>query len=122
MELEQKHREDILMASKDTNNCQTRRPPAITLEDREDELINLALDQAEERIRSGKASDSLLIQFIRHSSAKAQLEKQKLEADVELAKAKAESIRQSERAEETYLKAIEALKRYSGQGEDEDYD
>ena len=45
-----------------------------------------------------------------------------LEADVELAKAKAESIRQSERAEETYLKAIEALKRYSGQGEDEDYD
>ena len=109
------------MATKDKSNCQSRRPPAITLEEREDELVNLALDQAEERIRSGKASDSLLIQFIRHSSAKAQLEKQKLEADVELAKAKAESIRQSERVEELYTAAIDAMKRYSGQSEDDDY-
>lgn len=110
------------MAKDRTTTGRTKRPPAITIEDREDELINLALDQAEERIRSGKASDSLLIQFIRHSSTKAQLEKEKLEADVELAKAKAEAIRQEERIEETYLKAIEALKRYSGQGEDTDYD
>lgn len=110
------------MAKDRATTSQTKRPPAITLEDREDELINLSLAEAERRIREGKASDSLLIQFIRHSSTKAQLEKQKLEADVELAKAKAESIRQAERIEETYLKAIEALKRYSGQGEDEDYD
>lgn len=108
--------------ARENSRGQTRRPPAITLEDREDELINLALGQAEERIRSGKASDSLLIQFIRQSSIKAQLEKQKLEADVELAKAKAESIRQSERVEELYIEAIEAMKRYSGQSEDDDYD
>lgn len=107
--------------ARDSSHRQTRRPPAITLEDREDELINLALEQAEERIRSGKASDSLLIQFIRQSSIKAQLEKEKLEADVELAKAKAESIRQSDRIEELYIEAIEAMKKYSGQSED-DYD
>ena len=108
--------------ARSNKDCQTRRSPAITLEDREDELINLALEQAEDRIRSGKASDSLLIQFIRQSTVKAQLEKQKLEADVELAKAKAESIRQSERVEELYLAAIESMKRYSGNGEDDEYD
>lgn len=110
------------MAKDRTSTSRTKRPPAITLEDREGELINLALEAAEDRIRSGKASDSLLIQFIRHSSTKAQLEKEKLEADVELAKAKAEAIRQEERIEELYMSAIDAMKRYSGQSEEDDYD
>ena len=54
-----------------------------------------------------------------------QLEKDKLEADVLLAKAKADSIAQAQRQEELYAEAIDAMKRYTGQidnyGDEYDY-
>lgn len=105
-----------------TKNVANRRPPAITLEDRENELIAKAVNEAERRIEQGKASDSLLIHYLRQGTVKMQLEKQKLEADVELAKAKSESIAQSKRIEDLYSEAIKAMRMYSGQIDEDMYE
>jgi hypothetical protein len=103
---------------KDNSNAARRRPPAITLEARENELIAKAVDEAEKRIENGTASDSLLIHWLRQGTVRMQLEKSKLEADVKLAEAKAESIAASKRQEELAAKAIKAMKTYTGQLDD----
>ena len=77
---------------KEDSNAAKRRPPAITLEARENELISKAVDEAEKRIMNGTASDSLLIHWLRQGTVRMQLEKSKLEADIKLAEAKADSI------------------------------
>ena len=109
---------------KDESNAAKRRPPAITLEARENELIAKAVDEAEKRIENGTASDSLLIHWLRQGTVRMQLEKSKLEADVKLAEAKAESIAASQRQEELAAEAIRAMKLYTGHVDydDEDYD
>jgi hypothetical protein len=112
-------------SKKKETSAAKRKPPAITLEARENELIAKAVDEAERRIEAGTASDSLLIHWLRQGTVKMQLEKDKLEADVLLAKAKADSIAQAQRQEELYAEAIDAMKRYTGQidnyGDEYDY-
>lgn len=112
------------MAKNEKNNKSVakRRPPALTLEARENELISKAVNEAERRIEAGTASDSLIIHYLRQATVKTQLEKRKLEAEVELAKAKSESITQGKKIEELYSNAIKAMRTYSGQEDEEDYD
>lgn len=100
-----------------------KRPPALTLKDREDELINEATLEAERRILAGTASDSLLIHYLKLGTTKNQLEKEKLEAEVKLATSKTEAIEQGKKVEELYADAIKAMRTYTGQGysEEEDY-
>lgn len=98
-----------------------KEPPAITIESRENQLISYAVDEAEKRILNGKASDSLLIHYLKLGTTKNQLEKTKLEAEAELARAKVASIQQQARTEDMYAEAIRAMRIYTGQGEDEDY-
>lgn len=100
---------------KEDSNAAKRRPPAITLEARENQLIAKAVDEAEKRIENGTASDSLLIHWLRQGTVRMQLEKEKLEADVKLATAKADSIAAAQRQEELAAEAIRAMKLYTGQ-------
>lgn len=108
----------------DENNDAIKRPPALTMKDREDELIDKATREAERRIESGKASDSLLIHYLKLGTTKNQLEKEKLEAEVRLAESKTEALEQGKRIEELYADAIKAMRTYTGQGysEEEDYE
>ena len=85
-------------------------------------MISLADEEAERRIRSGKASDSLLIHYLKLGTTKNQLEKAKLEKETALAEAKFKSIMQAESSEELYANAIKAMTVYSVNGEEEDYD
>ena len=103
------------MATKKKENAAKRRPPAITLEARENELIAKAVNEAEKRIENGTASDSLLIHWLRQGTVKMQYEKEKLQAEVELAKAKSDAITTAKRQEELAEAAIKAMKMYSGQ-------
>ena len=97
-------------------------PPALTIEARENQMISLADEEAERRIRSGKASDSLLLHYLKLGTSKNELEKEKLENENLLLKAKAASIEQQAKTEEMYANAIKAMQVYTGNGEDEDYD
>lgn len=91
-----------------------RRPPATTPEEREDQLISLAVRLAEQKLADGTASNQIIVHFLQKGSAKERLERKKLEMETELLVAKADQINSSKRSEETYAKAIEAMRSYSG--------
>lgn len=99
----------------------TRRPRrAMTPEARENQIIALAYDRAEERLRNGSASGQEIVYFLKQGAAKARLEQLKLEKEVELLKAKTEVLESGKVAEELYSKAIEAMRKYSGYGGEND--
>lgn len=105
-----------------STNVQTsarRRPPASTPEAREAQLINLAYDLVEQRLIDGTASSAETTAFIRLGTQKASLERAKLEAEVELAKAKTENLEVARRTEQMMSEAIEAMKTYTGYRGDE---
>ena len=95
-------------------------PPALTIEDREDQLIALAMDLAEQRLRDGTASNQLIAEFVRHGTLRAQLEKEKLKRENEMLRVKAEAIEAQKHTDEIYKKALDAMRSYSGLGGYED--
>lgn len=95
--------------------------PAFTPEARENQLISLAVDLAEQQLRDGTASSQVIAHFLKQSTAKAQLELEKLRQENELMRAKTENLQSAKRVEELYTKALSAMKNYSGQGEPDEY-
>lgn len=94
----------------------SRRKPALTPEERENSLISLTLDRVEERIRNGTATSQELCHFLKLATTTAQLEKEKLERENELLRAKTQSLESSERIEKLYADAIKWMSVYSGNG------
>lgn len=88
--------------------------------ERQDELIALAFDQAEARIRNGTASASEIVHFLKLAAEQNDLKKEKLEEEVRLLRAKTEALESGKRSEEQYAEAIQAMKKYSGYSSDED--
>lgn len=80
----------------------------------ENEMIALAYKEVEYRIRNHQASSQELVHFLRIGSEKERLEREKLEAEMELQRAKAAAIESSKHMEEAYERAIAAMKLYSG--------
>lgn len=100
-----------------------RRKPALTPEERENELISLTLDRVEERIRNGTATSQELCHFLKLATTREQLEKEKLAKENELLKAKTENIESMARVEQLYSNAIKWMSVYSGNGSSvEDYE
>lgn len=91
--------------------------PAANPESRENQLISLATNEAEKRIRDGSASDTLLSHFLRLGTQKEKLEKEILEKQKNLLDAKTESIKSTKRFEEIYQKALESMKICRGDGD-----
>lgn len=85
-----------------------------TMEGRENELIALAYDAAEQRIRNGTATSQEIVHFLRLGSAKERRAQEQMEADIALKQAKVKAIQDGEHLEQIYNDAIEAMKRYSG--------
>lgn len=98
----------------------TRR--ATTPEAREDQLIALAVDLAEQKLRDGTASNSMIIHYLKLGSTKERLEKEILSEQVELVKAKTESLKSAKQIEELYKNALDAMRSYSGQSSKEEVD
>lgn len=88
--------------------------PALTPESRENQMIALAMDLVEERLRNGTASSQETTHFLKLGTEKERLEREKLQKENDLLKAKAEAIQSSERTEALYEKAIKAFKGYNG--------
>lgn len=98
-----------------------KRRPALTPEARENQMIALAVDLAEKQLMEGTASSQVITHFLKLGSSKAELEREKLAMENELIRAKTESIQSQKKMEEVYLNALNAMKRYSGHGDDDDY-
>lgn len=99
-----------------------RRPPAKTVEARENQLIALAVDLAEQQLSQGTASSQVITHYLKLGSTKERLEKEILEKQKELLQAKTESFQSGKRVEELYKNALDAMKSYSGREEVEDYE
>lgn len=98
---------------------------ATTPEGREQQLIALAVDVAEEQLRSGTASAQVISHYLKLGSSREQLEQERLRQEVGLLKIKAETIASQQRIEELYQEALNAMRTYSGQRpteEDVEYD
>ena len=95
--------------------------PAITPEARENQMISLAMDLAEQQLRDGTASSQLITEFVKRGSTKARLEKEILKEQKELMAAKTENLKSAQRIEELYTDAIRAMRSYAGQGDPDDY-
>jgi hypothetical protein len=96
---------------------QPKRPPAKTPEGREQQLIALAMEATEKRIRDGTASAQELVHFLKAGSPTAKLERQILEKQKELLVAKTAAIESQKRVEELYANALSAMRAYSGDPE-----
>lgn len=95
----------------------SRRPPSRTIDGREKEVVSLAVDLAEQQLRDGTASPSIITHYLRLGTISYQLELEKLSHENELLQAKTENIRSLSRMEELYEEAIESLRRYQGSDE-----
>jgi hypothetical protein len=97
-----------------------RRPPAITPEARENQLIAASYDLAEKQIEDGTASAQIITHFLKMGTQRERLERAKIEQENLVLKAKIDAMASSARVEEMYGKALSAMRAYSGQTVEED--
>lgn len=74
----------------------------------------LAVDLLEKRLRDGTATSQEVTTLFKESTVRAQLERQKLEIDNNLALARIKEIEARENSEQRYAEAIDAMTRYQG--------
>ena len=108
--------------SKKTSEESNKIRPALTPEARENQLIYLATDLAEQQLRDGTASSQVITHYLKLGSTKERIEKEILEKQKELITAKTESLQSSKRMEELYMNAISAMRKYSGNNDNGDED
>ena len=102
---------------KDKDSVKKRCPPAMNPEARENQMIALAVDLAEQQLRDGTASSQVITHFLKLGSTKEKIEKEILEKQKELIAAKTEALQSTKRIEELYTEAMEAMKDYGGKNE-----
>ena len=103
--------------------------PALTPEARENQMISLAIDLVEQRLRDGTASSQETTHFLKLATNKAKLERERFELENELIRAKTQALKDQADMKVLYADAIAAMRRYSGHGgdvyddeESDDYD
>ena len=107
-------------APSNSNSKQIR--PALTPEAREMQLASLAVDLVEQRLIDGTASAQETVHFLKLVSQKTKLELERAKLENELIKAKTQSIKDQADMKVLYKDAIAAMRRYSGNGSDEEED
>ena len=89
--------------------------PALSPEARENQMIALATDLAEQQLLNGTASSQVITHYLKLGSTKERIEKEILEKQKNLIEAKTENLKAAQRIEELYSNALEAMRKYSGQ-------
>lgn len=95
---------------------------AIDPENRENQMIALAVDLAEQQLRDGTASSQVITHFLKLGTTKAELEKEKLRRENEVLSAKAKSLQTDDEVKELYANVLSAMRDYAGQGNPDEYD
>jgi len=101
--------------NKDTDKTNIRKmPPALTPEARENQLIYLATELAEQQLRDGTASSQVITHYLKLGTTKEKIEKEILEKQKDLIEAKTKALKTAEHTEELYAEAIAAMRLYNG--------
>lgn len=102
--------------AKSISDSPRRMRPALNPDARENQLISLAVDLAEKQLMEGTASPSVIAHFLKQGSLKERLERERLEEENKLLRAKTEALQSTQRLESLYENALNAMKKYSGNG------
>ena len=103
--------------AKEEKKSSKRLRPALTPEARQQQLISLAVDLAEQQLLDGTASSQVLTHYLKLGSLREKLEREKLDEENKLLRAKVDAIKSAEKQEELYAQALRAMSRYSGKGD-----
>ena len=111
------------MARVKTSNQNTlpKLRPALTPEARENQMISLAMDLVEQRLRDGTASSQETTHFLKAASQKSKLELERLRLENDLTAAKTKALANAEEIKVLYEEALKAMRRYGGHGDDDEY-
>ena len=98
--------------------------PATTPEGREQQLIGLAMDLVEKRLREGTASSAETVHFLKMGSSRNKLETAKLQHEDKLIEAKTKAVANMEDTRKLMNESLEAMKSYKGIASEtgDDYD
>lgn len=95
--------------------------PALTPESRENQMISLAVDLAEQQLRDGTASSQVITHYLKLGSVREKLERERLVEENKLARAKTKAIEDQAELKELYADALKAMRSYSGHGDSDEY-
>ena len=101
-------------ARKTSEPRKPKRPPATTREGRENQLISLAVDLAEQQLIDGTASAQVITHYLKLATPREGLERDKLQSENKLLTAKTESLASAKNLEVLMEDAIKAMTRYQG--------
>jgi hypothetical protein len=93
---------------------ETSRPTARTPEERENQLIDAAVDLAERQLKGGEASAQVITHYLKLGSSRERLEQQRLKNEVALLETKREVMESERRTEDLIAAALRAMQTYSG--------
>lgn len=108
-----------------SKESETPRPPAKTPEERENQLIEAAVDLAEIQLRSGEASAQVITHYLKLGSSREKLEQQRLTNEVAFLETKRQALESEQRTELLIQNALVAFQAYSGhlpEGQEPEYD
>lgn len=92
-----------------------KRPPALSPEAREKQMISLAVDLAEKRLQDGTAATPIVVHYLKLAGIREQLELEKLRNENTLLQAKTDAVNTSKQNALMYEEAMEAFRSYRGE-------
>lgn len=95
--------------------------PALSPEARESQMISLAVDLAERQLQEGTASSQVITHYLKLGSIRERLERERLEEENKLLRAKTEALESSKEIKALYEDALKAMKSYAGHGDPDEY-
>ena len=109
--------------SRPTTSSESMTPirPPLTPEAKESQMISLAHDLAEKQLREGTASSQLITHFLKMGSEKERLEREKLEEENRLLKARTKALANAEEIKVLYEQALKAMRSYAGEGDPDEH-
>lgn len=93
----------------------TRLPRARTPEAREQQLVALSYDLAEQQLLKGTASSQVMSHFLKIGSTREKIELQKIKQETILVEAKVKDLANVEDMKKLYSEAMDAMRGYGGQ-------
>ena len=91
--------------------------PASNPEERENQMISLAVNLAEQQLREGTASSQVIVHYLKLASTRNKLEEEKIKYETAMLQAKKDALNKSGQLQELMANALEAFRSYSGNTE-----
>lgn len=94
---------------------------ATTNEGRENEMIALAVNLAEQQLRNGTASSSVITHYLKLATEKEKLEREKIRSEVLLAEKKGKAYDDAHDTDDLYRQVIDAMRGYTNATPDDGF-